>query len=158
MAMTSAVLAYELRNLDPVPTEAQAIVTLTNAYGVFASYATAVGVPITSAGVSLGKAAMASALVGMNAPNAGASKLAAAVQAFWGAVALGLAVSFTGALAITPPPNAGLLSLLTTHFATNTSGSATKEAATTTIAGDFYVQAIIGGTVTFFGPVVSPIF
>lgn len=156
MVMSASVLAAQLANLDPVPTEAQAIITLTNAYGVFAADATA-GVPITPAGVDLGKAAMQAALVGMSVPGAGAAIMVAGVQAFWGAVAAGLAVSFAAAIAIVPPPHAGLLPLLISSFAANTTSAAPKAVATMLIATDFYSQAIIGGGVTFPGPVVSPI-
>lgn len=155
--MASATLANQLLNLDPVATELQARQTLTDAYGVYASAAVAGAVAITVAGINLGKAAMLAALVGMNASGAGAAKLVAGVQAFWTAVAGGLATSFAGATAITPPPHAGLLALLTSSFATNTSGAASKASATSLIASNFHAQAIIGGTVTFPGPVVQPI-
>jgi hypothetical protein len=157
MVMAASVLATELLNLDPVPTEAQAIQTLADAYAVFAADAVAGAQPITPAGVAAGKAAMIAALPGMNSPGASAMVLATAVQAFWGAAALGLATSFAGATAIVPPPNAGLQALLTSDFSTNTGSSASKAAATSLLANDFYAQSVIGGTVTYPGPIVSPI-
>lgn len=157
MVMVASTLANELLNLDPVDTEAQAAQTLADAYAVFAADAQA-GVPqITPTGVSLGKAAMLAGLIGMNAPGAGAAVIAAAVQAFWVAVAGGLATSFAGAIAILPPAHVGLQALLALDFLNNTNSAATKAAATSLIAGDFYAQAIIGGTVTYTGPTVFPI-
>jgi hypothetical protein len=155
--MSAATLANELLNLDPVDNEPQAAQVLADAYAVFAADAQAGAQPITATGVTLGKAAMLAALSGMNASGAGAAVIAAAVQAFWVAVAGGLATSFAGATAILPPANAGLQALLSSDFATNTSSSASKATATSLLANDFYAQAIVGGTVTYPGPVVSPI-
>lgn len=157
MAMSPSVLATQLLNLVPAATEAEAVVTIANAYSVFATDAQAGAVPITPAGVALGKAAMQAALVGMSVPGAGAIVLTSAVQAFWGAVAAGLATSFAAAISIVPPPHTGLQALLVSTFATNTSTEATQAAATNAVAVDFYSEAIVGGGVTFPGPVVSPI-
>lgn len=157
MPMTQAVLATQLQGMTPVSSEPAAIATLANAYAVFAADAVAGAAPITAAGIALGKAAMSTALVGMSSAGAGAGKLVTAVQAFWVAVAGGLATSFAGATAIVPPPNAGLLALLTATFAANTSTSADLATATNAVATNLRDQAIIGGTVTFPGPVVSPI-
>lgn len=157
MAMSSGVLASQLLGLVPAATEAEAVVTLASAYAVFAADAVAGAVPITAAGVLLGRTAMQAALFGMSAPGAGAAVIAAAIQAFWGAVALGLAASFSGAAAITPPPHAGLQPLLETAFAVNTATSADLVTAAQSVATVIHNQAIIGGTATFPGPVVSPI-
>ncbi len=157
MAMSSSVLATQLINLTPSATEAGAVATLANAYSVFASDATAGAAAITPAGIALGKATMQVALAGVSSPGAGAAVLTAAIQAFWGAVAGGLAASFAGAAAIVPPPQAGLQALLVSTFASNTSGSTSLADAAQAIATIVFNQAIIGGTVTFPGPVVSPI-
>ncbi len=157
MAMSQSVLAAQLLNLVPSPTEAAAVITLANAYGVFAAGAVAGAVAITAPGVALGKAAMQAALVGMSAPSAGAVVLTAAVQAFWAAVAAGLSTSFPAATAVTPPPHAGLQALLVSTFAANTAAGADLATATQAVATALHNQAIIGGTVAFPGPVVSPI-
>lgn len=157
MAMSQSVLAGQLVNLVPAATEATAITRLADAYATFATDAAAGAVPITTAGVALGKAAMQLALIGISTPGAGAAVLTSAVQAFWSAVAGGLATSFSGATAIVPPPNAGLQALLVTTFGTNTASQASLGAATNAVATALYNQAIIGGTATFPGPVVSPI-
>ena len=155
MTMLPATLSTELQNMTPSTTEASAITALTDAYGVFAADATA-STPILSAGVDLGKAAMAPALVGMSVPNAGAAKMVAGIVAFWVAVAGGLTTSFTGATAIFPPPNAGLQAALDAIFPANTAGNLSLADAMTNVANAMHAQAIIGGTVTV-GPIVTPI-
>ena len=157
MAMVKNTLATQLQNLAPASAEATAITNLVNAYGTYASAAAAGAVPITPAGVNLGKAAMQAALVGMSASGAGITKIPAAVIQFWVGVAGGLATSFPGATAIVPPPNAGLAALLAATFPANTSGNKTLAQAADAIATNMHAQAIIGGTVTFPGPVVQPI-
>lgn len=161
MAMSQSVLAAQLLHLVPVATEAEAILTLADAYAIFATDAETVSVdtvvPISAEGVALGKAAMRAALVGVGSSGAGSVVLTAAVQAFWAAVAAGLAVSFFGVTAIAPPPNAGLRVLLDATFATNTAARASRATATNAIATNLHNQAIIGGAATFPGPVVSPI-
>jgi hypothetical protein len=157
MAMSASALATQLLNLTPVATEATAIARLADAYAAFASSAIAGVAPITPAGVALGKAAMSSALVGVSAPGAGAAVLASAVQAFWVAVAGGLATSFATATAIAAPPNAGLQVALAATFASNTASRADLATATQAVATVLHNQAIIGGGVTFPGPVISPI-
>lgn len=155
--MSQTKLQDELANLIPVATEAEAAINLTEAYAAFAADASAATEQITPTGVALGKAAMVPALAGMNAPGAGASVIQSALQAFWGAVALGLATSIPGATAITPPPHAALAASLSSVFASNTSSNATKDSAIASIASVLYANAIAGGTVTFPGPVVFPI-
>lgn len=157
MAMLQSTLSTQLQNMAPAAAEATAITNLVNAYGTYASAAAAGAVPITPAGVNLGKAAMQAALVGMSAPGAGITKIPLAVVQFWVAVAGGLATSFAGALAITPPPNAGLAALLAATFPANVSGNKTLAQAADAIATNMHTQAIIGGTVTLPGPVVTPI-
>lgn len=157
MAMSASALASQLLNLVPAATEVAAIAVLADAYGTFASDAVAGAATITASGIALGKAAMQAALVGVSSPGAGSAVLTAAVQAFWAAVAGGLATSFPAATAVVPPPHAGLQALLDATFAANTAAMANLADATQAVATDLYNQAIIGGTVTFPGPVVSPI-
>jgi hypothetical protein len=155
--MSPTVLAEELANLVPAATEIEAVTTFADAYAIFAADAMAGAAPITPAGVLLGKTAMAPLLIGMSTPGQGAAKMTQGVQAFWVAVAGGLAVSFAGAIAIVPPSHAALQPALEATFATNTASSASKEDATTLMATVFYSQAILGGTVTFPPSVVTPI-
>ncbi len=151
MAMSESTLATELENLAPTSTESEAAQTLTDAYGVYAAGAIAGGVPITSAGVDLGKAAMLPALAGMSADGAGITIIPSAVVAFWNGVAGGLSTSFVGATAITPPPHATLPSAFASLMPTNTSGDVTKAEAAASIAEIMHADAIVGGTVTYPG-------
>jgi hypothetical protein len=155
--MLAATLANELLNLDPTIVEAEAVVTLANAYATFATTATAGVVPITPAGVTLGKTAMAPLLIGMSEDGLGSAKITQGVQGFWAAVALGGTTSFAGAVAILAPAHAGLQAALDAAFSANTASVATKEAAVTLLATAFYSQAIIGGVVTFPASVTFPI-
>lgn len=157
MVMSAGTLATELLDLVPVGSEAAAIATLVGAYGTFASAAAAGASSITAAGINLGQSAMSMALVGVSAPNAGSAVLAASIQAFWVAVAGGLATSFPSASAVTPPPHAGLQAQLDATFAANVVGNADLADAVNAVATTIYNQAIIGGTVTLPGPVVTPI-
>jgi hypothetical protein len=157
MAMVKNTLATQLQNMSPAALEATAITNLVNAYGTYAAGAAAGAVPITPAGVNLGKAAMQAALVGMSASGAGVTKIPAAIVQFWVAVAGGLAASFAGAIAIVPPPNAGLAALLDATFPANMTGNKTLVQATDAIATNMHAQAIVEGTVTLPGPVVTPI-
>ena len=157
MAMSQSTLAAELEAAWAVSydNESDAITALSDAYGVFASKAESNSVPIGPAGVDLGKAAMAAALVGMSSPGAGLVSIPAAVIAFWAAAAI--PVSFSGATAVVPPLNVGLAALLTVTFAANAANEVSTEDAVDAIATDMYNEAIIGGTATFPGPTVAPI-
>lgn len=155
--MSQATLATELLNLTPTATEAGAVAALTDAYGVYAAEATANGVPLSAAGVDLGKAAMATALVGMSDPDAGLTKIPAAVAAFWSAVATGGPTSFAGATAVTPPPHTTLPADFEALMTSNTAASVTSQEAADSLAEILHTGATVGGTVTFPGPVVSSI-
>ena len=150
-------LRDELLALAPTNSEASAIDTLSNAYATYALGAEAGGVTITPAGVDLGKAALKPALVGMSASGAGLSIIPAALLAFWVAVAAGLATSFVGATLITPPPHAGLAAAFAALMPLNTAGNISKADAVLSVANMFHAAAIVGGTVTFPGPIVAPI-
>lgn len=157
MAMSKNTLETELLNLTPTIIEQDVIDVLTNAYGIYASDAKAGGISITDIGVSLGKVAMSAALIGCTEIDAGLDKIPDAVVAFWLGVASGLSSSFSGAVVITPPPQAGLKSGFKTLCPINTAANRSKEEAVSAIAALFHSQAIIGGTATFPGPVTSPI-
>lgn len=155
MAMSQSTLATELANLAPAPSEAAAIVTLVDAYATFCEDATALS-PILAGGITLGRGAMSTALVGMNNSGQGAAKWASGMNAFWTAVAGGLATSFAGATAITPPSPV-------TSGATQTIFDANRDLerslvdSTDALATLFHGLAIVGGTVTTVGPTVTPI-
>lgn len=142
--MVQATLAAQLQNMTPTDQESVAIATLVAAYGTFASTASAGPSVITPAAITAGKAAMQPALTGMSSSGQAATIIAAAIQAFW--VAAATPAGFPPAIAVVPPPNAGLAALLSATFTSNTSGDLSLAAAANTVATDMYNQAIIGGT------------
>lgn len=157
MALSNVTLHTELLNMVPVATEAESASALTDAYAVYAAGATANGVPLTSAGIVLGQAAMLSALSGMSSPNQGANRLRSGFNAFWTAIAGAAAVSFPGSTLVTPPPFSALEGLLASTFSTNTSGELSLSTALQNVANAIHAATLTGGTATFPGPVVSPI-
>ncbi len=155
MTLASATLSTELQNVVPEAAEVDAITNLVEAYAAYASDAEALS-PILTAGVDLGKAAMAAALVGMSTPGAGGAKYVAGFAAFWTGVAGGLAASFAGATAITPPTFSSLLAALQPVFDDNTNNEENLVDAMDAIASVVHAN-VGGGTVTTVGPVVTPI-
>jgi hypothetical protein len=142
MAMLQATLASQLQNMTPTDQEATAITNLVNAYGTFASTAAAGAAVIPAANVNSGKAAMQAALTGMSQSGQAATKIGAAVQAFWVAA---IVPPWPPAVSGVAPPNAGLAGLLATTFTNNTDGDLTLAQAANAVATDMYNQAIIGG-------------
>jgi len=175
MAMSETLLASQLLNLSSNPTdvEADAITRFLSAYGTFlvgtgvGDGATANGVPISPAAVTAAAAAAGPTLVGMSAPgpfnmyHQALTKIPQAVSqgaaSFWGALAANPSAAFPGAIAMTPPPHAGLYSQFPVVMADNTSNAATAQEAADNTAALLYAEAVVGGTVTFPGPAVFPI-
>lgn len=149
--MSKSVLEQELSKINNISDPITAAQVLADAYAVFASDAVA-SVFITSAGVELGKAAMVqvlNALPGaLNSPGQGLTRLPQGVKAFWIAVAGGLATSFPGATAITPPPNTTLQADFVSVAALNKSIPRNKANSIAEISKVFYNNAVIGGVVT----------
>jgi len=143
-----------LLNVEPSSTPEAAIAALVDAYASFAKDAMAGTLPLLTGGVDLGKTAMALALDGMNDDGAGLTKIPAGITAFWVGVQSGLALSFTGATVITPPPHTSLASQFATVAAANVSLQRSKEESVDALAEILYNNAILGGTVT----VVTPVF
>jgi hypothetical protein len=96
---------------------------------------------------------MAGALVGMSAPSAGAASIAAAVTAFWVAIApLATAIWITAPIVLVPPivPPAGLPGLaatLASVFASNTAGQLSLTQAAQSIAAALHASGGIGALV-----------
>lgn len=156
MAMAQATLATELETVFAgAGTEAGAISLWATGYGNYAAAATAL-TPILAAGVTLGEAALIANMTGLSTPGFAVTAIAAGLRAFWVAVAGGLATSFAGATAITPPPLTGLEAALTAAFATNNTPAVTRAQAASTCATAIH-GVIAGGTVTTAGPIVTPI-
>jgi len=146
MVMSQSTLATQLRGMTKTSVESLAITHLVDAYATFAQDAMAGVIPIAPSGIQLGKTAMSAALVGMSAPGAGLVSIPASIVAFW--VAAATVAAFPGTTVVTPPPNAGLATLLAATFPANVAGSLTLQQAAAALAANMYAQAIIGGTVT----------
>lgn len=152
--MVQSDLETELLNMIPTTSEPAAITALTDAYGIFAAGAESNTVPLSAAGVTAGKAAMSSALVGMSLPGVGLIVIPLAVIAFW--VAAATPAGFPGALSCVPPPNAALAAKLAITFPANVLSSASLADATKLMAADMFSEAVIGGT-CLFGIIPFPI-
>ncbi len=155
MSLSQPTLETAFESLVNTTSEAAAITALVNAFNTYAAGAQA-ATPVLAAGLTLGRAAMSSALVGMNASGAGAAKVATAIKAFWTAVAGGLATSFAGATAIVAPYQ----TLTTTHV--QDAFTASKNAGSSLAASADALAAAIhpkrtGGTVTTAGPTITGI-
>jgi hypothetical protein len=163
--LDNAALATNLESMAPTTSEATAIANLSEAYRAYCAGAQANGVPISGAVLAAAKTAMQGALVGLS--TTGAVSIQAGCVAFWASVALGLASSFTGALAITPPTCAALSAALTATFAANVAANKTLPQAAEAVADAIHLQTAgalntnlpgVGtGTVTFPGAIVAPI-
>lgn len=155
--MLAATLANELTGVTPTMIEAQAINNLTTAYANYCKAAMSNGIPVNPAAITTSQAAMATAMVGISAPNASTTILVNGLRTFWVTIASLLAGSFAGAIAITPPPFASVEAALMSLFPTITAGGDTLEVASQKVAAVIHADTIIGGICTFPGPIVAPI-
>jgi len=142
MTMSENTLALLLEGLTPTDDEAEAREALADAYASYAGDASAGEVDMPEVSEETGRAAMAAALVGMSAPNAGLSVIPSAVVAFWAAA---VAPPWPPSVAATPPPNATLAATFASTCAALTDASATLEEAAEAIAATMHAEAIEGG-------------
>jgi hypothetical protein len=162
VTLLATTLATELETLTPTGSEATAISRLVDAWEVYWGGATVNGIAATPGSFSAGLSAMAGALVGLSAPNAGAAKIAAGVSAFWSAVApLATAIWITAPIVlvppIVPPPTLGALSAaLSAVFASNTSSGLTLAQACQQIASVMHTNGGIGALVPGSVPPTPP--
>lgn len=150
MAMVQATLETALLTLVPTTSEASAITALGAAYETFALGAAAGPVGITAAGVAAGRAVMETTLVGMSATDAGRTKIAASIVAFWATAAV--PASFPTSFVVVAPPNAALQGLLNATWDAAVAAGSSLADATMAMAADMYAQAIIGGSATIPPP------
>lgn len=156
MPLSQSKLADELKAMVPAATEPPAILALVTAYGNYAADAMGAGIPITPAGVSLGKNAMTGALTGMSAPGMGITAIPNSLIAFWGAVCSAAAVSFPGTITGSPPPQATLIAGFAALMPVNTAAGLSLDDSAAAIAVLWHINAITGGTVTLIGPPPVP--
>jgi len=154
MPMSQSTLQTELENLALDLDVNVSAVNWADALEAYASDAQAL-TPLLAPGVALGRAALIAYLNAndISVPGAAAAGLVGAFQAFWTGVAGGLATSFAGAIAITPPPYAVNLQ---PAFDTATSTPQTKAQASASLAAVLHA-GLVGGTVTTPPAVVTPI-
>lgn len=150
MAMQLAKLA-EVFKSPPVPTEIEAIDYITTKWVEFFSDASTFGVTANPAALEPAKGAMASALVGISVPNAGAAKLTSGISAFWGVVIASAPVVWVTAppLALAVPPGGigGIAAALAPTFASNMAGSKSLEDSANAVASAI-LSTQLGGTAT----------
>lgn len=157
MSMSQATLKTELVAMDLYGQEAQAVVAWAAAWSAYFADAETNSIPINPLALPTAEAALASALLGMSGSGAGAGKIQAGIQAWWGAMVAAPSTFWTGCTLITPPPGlSGIAAALQPVFDSNTSGGVTEDAAYNAIAGVFH-PANLGGKATFPGPLEFPI-
>lgn len=159
MTMLQATLKSELVNMDLYGDEAQAVVAWAAAWSAYFADAETNGIPIESAALPTAETAMAADLLGISASGAGAGKIQAGIQAWWGAIVATPSAFWPGCILVTPPPGlSGIATALQSAFDANTSGGVTEDAAYNAIAGVLH-PANLGGEATFPGlpPPVFPI-
>lgn len=154
MALLPATLASQLiANLDNFETEAQATAAWAASFDTYFQSAMAGLVPVTPLSTVAAKNAMAGALTGMSADDAGADAIVAGITAYWSTLSGSPSLIFAASTAIAPPAGlAGLSALLLVDFTANSTGMVAKAAALTTIANTIHT-AQSGGTATFPAPV-----
>ncbi len=151
MALLQPMLASELANIELSTTEVDAINNMSDALNNYLSQMISNAIPLATAIAA--KAAMTTALTGLSM--SGATAIQAGIVAYWGVVALPGA--FGASTASIPPPSlATIATALTPVFASNVSAELDANAATSAIAAVLH-PLMLGGTVTFPGPVVFPI-
>lgn len=155
MAMSAATLSTQLQALTPTLLEATAITRLVTAWKTYfaASLAGAVAYVPNAAHDS----AMASALVGMSAPGAGAAKIQAGIVAWWGSVVATGPATYPSATAVVAPVLiTGIAALLTPVFASNTAGALSLVASCNAVATVLHTNNL-GGIATLPPAVPTPI-
>lgn len=149
MTLLAATLATELKNTGLYTTEAEAIDAWASAYKTYMLGATSNAIVITPAALDAAKLAMVGALTGLSVN--GATALQAGIVAFWGAIVP--ATAWLTVTVITPPVLlTGLTAALTSVFASNKTGSLSKNDSMDTIAGAIHTNSL-GGTATWPTPV-----
>ena len=159
MTLSQATLKSEMVAMDLYGNEAQAVVAWAAAWSAYFADAETNSIPIEPAALPTAEAAMAAALLGMSASDAGAGKIQAGIQAWWGAMVAAPSAFWPGCTAIAPPPGlSGIATALQSAFDSNTSGGVTEDAAYDAITGVLH-PVNLGGQATFPGapPLVFPI-
>lgn len=155
MVMVAADLAEELEALTPTSDVSSAIAALADAWEAYFVAATVGPTQVATGTLAAAKAAMVTALAGINTPSGGATAIQAGIVAWWGVVIPAAAVIWAGnappVLSATPPPSLSTIAaVLAPVFASNTGGSLTLQASTTAIAAALHPLNL--GAIAAVGP------
>jgi hypothetical protein len=141
MALLASTLATELKNMTLYDLEADAILAWAAAYKTYFEGATSNGVTIVPTSLVPAESAMVGASTGLSAD--AATALQTGITAFWTAIIP--AVAWPTVTAITPSTLLpGLGAALTGVFASNTSGSLSKDDSMDAIAGVIHTNSLTG--------------
>lgn len=149
MSLDKSVLSEGLKNLVPTLLESVAIVLLSDVYESYCSTAESSLRLIQTPAINTAKPLMASAMTGISTPNLASQKITDGIIAFWVSIAANPGIAFFNAIAITPPPFAGLKSKLDAVFLSNKNGAVNLNTAVSNISDKIDEETKIGGSVTF---------
>ena len=163
MALSQSALANLLSSsLVPVQTEAEAIHNFSGCWSDYFSGASVNGVLATLGSYAAGLTALEAAMVGVSAPGAAATQMAAAITAFWGAIAaLPTAIWVTAPVVLVPPisPPPGLSGLqvaLQAAFDQNVATRANRPDAMARVAAALHTSGGVGALVSGSVPPAPP--
>ncbi len=125
MVMISNTLASGLESMTPTTDESLAIDRFSSAWETYFYDAVVGAIPVNPGTLASATSAMKTAMIGMSAPNAGATAIQNGIIAFWGIVASSAASIWTTVppcTGATPPPTLGTIAAaLVGTFSANTS-------------------------------------
>jgi len=153
VALSQTKLADQLVHLVPVGSEAEAIAHLATAWETYFSDATVALAPTTPGALAGAMSAFKGALVGLNLPNAGATKIQAAIQAFWSALELSASAVWIvpgGVVAPGAPPTttSQVATRLAAQFLENVTKASDLPSAAQAVAAVLHGNGGLGGTVS----------
>lgn len=161
MTLVKATLATELEAMVPTAFELEARERIAAAWTTYFYDASVAGTPCAPDSLVAAEAAMVAALAGMSVAGQGASKIQAAVDAFWAVVvSSGPSIWSTTIAPYTPPPTTvGIMVALQVEFASNIAAKNSLEDAVVGIAKVLHDNGGLGGIATIPGspPVATDI-
>jgi hypothetical protein len=154
MALSAATLKAGFEALEPTNAVAEATARLATAFDDYFVQSQAGPIAVAPGSTAGAKSAMQSALSGVNAPNAAATVLAAAISTYWSTAAAAAAtiwVAVPPAVSATPPPGlSGLQAAIEGAFAANLASEASLSDAAETLANA--IHATQSGGICVFPP------
>ena len=158
LSLAASTLASQIQmRMVPVNSESMAVMNFAQAYSTYCGDATANNVALSSNAAHQGEAAMIPAMTGLSQPGAAAAAIQAGCIAFWLAIVANATTAFKAATLVTPPPCAGIATALQAVFLSNQAGKLDLNHAATQVAQVLHAQTLLGGSVSYPGPLVAPI-